>query len=1778
MKLSLFRKFHINWPIAGTILALAVFFVLSGFFVYWQVGSLLGISSNSSQLDKFNFPKTYDKPLIIKLTDLAISIAPLKALPAQAQIEKNIVRYINAFTNTDIVQTKYTNKIKEDIILRSPGHPEIFEYQIDLTPYDFSKDSGGNLVFYEKGKSGDENYRRFSIPAPFLIDADGKKSSTQEVEFNLTNDGRLTLKPSAQWLGKAKYPVILDPTIEINILNVHSHPQQGENWTVDFTTQGTADLKIIPNDQATIDDDEFVSLTCGDKKFTPQILAGDVIFSPKWSCNGTGQIIHYTKKAGNHTLRFEFGLSADEAGRQTVYAYNSDTSPIIFRNAYALPADTYTKLLLHADGTNGSTTFTDSEATPKTVTVGGSAQISTAQSKFGGASAFLDGTGMLSLADSVDWNFGSGDFTVDFWFRPNAAALSGAKLLLSHEALGQYRNWFVATTNGVLGCYASTNGTSWDVSIVDSGSLTADTWYHLAFVRNGSNWKCYKGGSSVGTPVTNSSAISNWSEPLEIPDAYYLSSGYFDEMRVSKGIARWTSNFTPPIAAYGDTSNSQIVFRGGIATTGGTITYTDSSGLNPRSNPPYAGGYTVHTFISSGTFSVNGNGNVEVLVVAGGGGGGAGYANVWRGGGGGGAGGMCVHPGKTVTAGEYSIVVGAGGTAGEIDGTPDTDGGNGENSSFSDIISVGGGGGGGYGGNGNGADGGSGGGAAAYYSVGGSTTQGSSGGATCYGYAGHAATSDGEGGYYPGGGGGASGGAVGVWNTYGGPGRDNSISGSTVTYAAGGSYTGNASTANTGNGGNALYVGDSSNGYAGGSGIVIVRYRDRDTTPTGTTVTDGIAGKARSFNGSSDYIEVSAKTWGVTSNFTVSAWVYYTASSSFNYKVWGLGNGTNYNMDGKLYLYDNGSSQIHQLAFLFYGDSVGSSYKRVYSSNNAVKPNTWNHVVGVMNNNVPYVYVNGVDVSSSYDGGGVTLTDVSRKVWIGTDFSNDGKFNGKIDEVKFSNVVRTAEEIAEEYRMGRDHRIFRTISSTDLSAKSKIPFYVAADRVGTYLETTIGESAYANYEPDSNTVGFWHLDEQSGSGAYFKDSSDYRNHGSVGAGSPAFVQGKFGKARSFNGSSDYLTMGTNASLAFGSGSFSFGAWVKTSDAGNYKTIISKGASNSGAAYRYYNRIEATTGAFHASIADGANEQNISCGSGFADGQWHYAMTVVDRSSQLIINYIDGKSVCSASTSSVGNINSSQDFRVGVLGTMGYYFLGTIDEAIALNRALTASEIRQAYEIGKRTHAISIDFASAPSAADIIGASEDNAKTDTTFTLANDGMIENIFPGDKIIIKENYAGTEYILQGNVSSVTVGTRIITVDAWTGTVPPETSAVCGGSNTHCFSANATVFKWQREYMDPTGSLSTQRDAVTRLTLKMTDGNESRNVWLDDFKNTSNYLTAPAATSNVFSTANRYMQYRAILSSTDQNISPYLSSVTVNYTEIPLPPTGVSATDGTYTDKVVVSWDASTNATGYKVWNGSSWIDVGNVLTYDDTNAPAPTITPGTAVASDGTSTTYVALSLSGNSVSAGSVISYKVRAYNSGGESADSSSDNGNRGAGSLSYQWQRSAADSDASYSDITGGTTSSYNDTGAPIDGSGRYFKCVLSSPGAASATSTSNRGYVCGLPVVTTQSPTAILYSSATANGNITSIGLNNPTVRGFKYGLTEADTWNASENGSFSTGAYALPLTGLSARTGYSIRAYATNTCGTSYGSYVQFTTGINASPIEFKKNIDLRKNIELK
>lgn len=219
--------------------------------------------------------------------------------------------------------------------------------------------------------------------------------------------------------------------------------------------------------------------------------------------------------------------------------------------------DGYTVALLHMDGADASTTFTDESG--KSWTANGNAQIDTAQSKFGGASYLGDGTGdYLTGTDSADFDY-AGDFTVDFWMRPNS--LASTPILYDQRP---------SATNGLYPMiwiqasilYYYTNSAD---RITGTTTLSTGTWYHVALARSGTSTKLFLNGTQEGSTYSDSNSYINGASAPVIGGSGFsrgtLSfNGWIDEVRVSKGIARWTTTFTPPTSAYAPVFTPGVIF------------------------------------------------------------------------------------------------------------------------------------------------------------------------------------------------------------------------------------------------------------------------------------------------------------------------------------------------------------------------------------------------------------------------------------------------------------------------------------------------------------------------------------------------------------------------------------------------------------------------------------------------------------------------------------------------------------------------------------------------------------------------------------------------------------------------------------------------------------------------------------------------------------------------------------------------------------------------------------------------------------------------------------------------------------------------------------------------------------------------------------------------------------------------------------------------------------------------------------------------------------------
>lgn len=193
------------------------------------------------------------------------------------------------------------------------------------------------------------------------------------------------------------------------------------------------------------------------------------------------------------------------------------------------------------------------------VTANGDAQHDTAQSKFGSSSILFDGTGdYLSVPQDggggSDFDFGTGDFSIDFWIRPNTIAADDG--FMTTFKTGPNRGWgFFTVATDVVRFFVTNN--LGEVITVDSASsaFVVDVWQHIAVTRNGNDFKIFIDGTQSGSTVVSSFAVNDndINSPLKIgrrlanvDSSYY--DGWMEGIRITKGSALWSTNFTPPSA------------------------------------------------------------------------------------------------------------------------------------------------------------------------------------------------------------------------------------------------------------------------------------------------------------------------------------------------------------------------------------------------------------------------------------------------------------------------------------------------------------------------------------------------------------------------------------------------------------------------------------------------------------------------------------------------------------------------------------------------------------------------------------------------------------------------------------------------------------------------------------------------------------------------------------------------------------------------------------------------------------------------------------------------------------------------------------------------------------------------------------------------------------------------------------------------------------------------------------------------------------------------------
>lgn len=223
--------------------------------------------------------------------------------------------------------------------------------------------------------------------------------------------------------------------------------------------------------------------------------------------------------------------------------------------------------LLHFEAADDSTSFTDSSSNAITISALSGAKHATEQFKFGAASGEFNGSynassgqSALTFPSSSLFDFGSGNFTIETFVRVSNLTTVGniAHGIMSKRATTAVFapfNLELANNGGGtrLKGQVSTSGAAW-VTCQSTTNLSTATWYHIALCRDGSSLRMFLDGVQQDTTKTVSGALMTNTAAVSVGAASvardYGLSGFLDEIRITKGVARYVSNFTPPTAAF----------------------------------------------------------------------------------------------------------------------------------------------------------------------------------------------------------------------------------------------------------------------------------------------------------------------------------------------------------------------------------------------------------------------------------------------------------------------------------------------------------------------------------------------------------------------------------------------------------------------------------------------------------------------------------------------------------------------------------------------------------------------------------------------------------------------------------------------------------------------------------------------------------------------------------------------------------------------------------------------------------------------------------------------------------------------------------------------------------------------------------------------------------------------------------------------------------------------------------------------------------------------------
>ncbi|MBI2096757.1 MAG: LamG domain-containing protein [Candidatus Sungbacteria bacterium] len=390
---------------------------------------------------------------------------------------------------------------------------------------------------------------------------------------------------------------------------------------------------------------------------------------------------------------------------------------------------------------------------------------------------------------------------------------------------------------------------------------------------------------------------------------------------------------------------------------------------------------------------------------------------------------------------------------------------------------------------------------------------------------------------------------------------------------------------------------------------------------SGPTWAQGRRGQALNFDGVDDRVSLEdVNAFDGLGTYTISAWVY--AGSA--------GEGS----AGRIYDKRNSGATGLQLNILTANGSTTVAVTHDSTTRNAqanaISTRLWQHVVVTYDGSLfPKIYVNGAEVSISCSAScafaGFTANAVAAQ--IGNTASEDGTFDGVIDEVRIYNRVLSASEVLALYKSG---------------------------------------AVTHKQAPNLGLVGYWSFNEAT-STPYAGDSSGNRNDG-VLTGGPTQVIGKRGNALNFDGVNDYVDIATTTL----SGQFAVSLWWKNADNVSTRMAIGLDVPGDGVTQK----IGAASSKFFIRVVS-SSDNTIALPSQDA---WHFIVVTRDASNKVDL-YIDN----GAANRLFSDVAQIGDFTPSLIGSsgndsnLGQDFKGLLDEVRIYNRALSAGEIYALYK-------------------------------------------------------------------------------------------------------------------------------------------------------------------------------------------------------------------------------------------------------------------------------------------------------------------------------------------------------------------------------------------------------------------------------------------------------------------------------------------------------------------